>query len=117
VCYAVHDFFTPQPITDAAVFLLKSILHDWSDPYITKILTHLRASAKPDTILVICDIVMKYSCPEPSLASVEGYVVDEDPILAAPDLLATGFNSVNDMVWTLDAAVSISVALTISCTS
>lgn len=106
-----HDFFTPQPITSASVFFLKSILHDWPASQIIKILTHLRASATPDTILVVCDILMSYSCREPPSTTTEDYVVLEDPTLAAPDILSTGFNSVNDMVWALDVAVSLNVLL------
>ncbi|KAF9457494.1 O-methyltransferase [Collybia nuda] len=103
--FQAHDFFTPQPITDASVFFMKSIVHDWSEPYITKILTHLRAAARPDTKLVVCDVVMTYSCREPSQSTTGDIVVAEDPVLVAPELLKTGFNSVNDMVWTLDAAM------------
>jgi hypothetical protein len=73
-------------------------------------LTHLRRAARPDTTLLICDIVMTYSCREPR-SSTEDYIVEEDPILVAPDLLSTGFNSVTDMVWTLDAMVCVAFFL------
>ncbi|EIM79956.1 S-adenosyl-L-methionine-dependent methyltransferase [Stereum hirsutum FP-91666 SS1] len=33
-----HDFYTPQPVKGASVFLLKQILHDWSDSYAITIL-------------------------------------------------------------------------------
>ncbi|KAJ7130076.1 O-methyltransferase-domain-containing protein, partial [Mycena crocata] len=33
-----HDFFTHQPVTNASVFLLKQILHNWSNQYCAKIL-------------------------------------------------------------------------------
>ena len=58
-----HDFFNTQPIINASVFLLRHILHDWSDPYCIKILTQLRQAAQPDTHLIIIDAVLQYSCP------------------------------------------------------
>ncbi|GAW03924.1 S-adenosyl-L-methionine-dependent methyltransferase [Lentinula edodes] len=35
----VHNFFTPQPIKDAAVYFLRLIIHDWPDEDARKILT------------------------------------------------------------------------------
>jgi len=61
-----HNFFTPQPITNASVFLLKEILHDWPDAQAVKILTHLRKAAMPDTRLIIFDSVIPYTCNTPS---------------------------------------------------
>lgn len=33
-----HDFFTPQPLTDAAVFFMRQCLHNWPDEDCVKIL-------------------------------------------------------------------------------
>jgi len=46
VSFLPHDFFTPQPITDARVYFFKHILHDWSDAYAAKILRHIVAVLK-----------------------------------------------------------------------
>jgi hypothetical protein len=39
-----HDFFTEMPIKDAAVYLVRSVLHDWSDKYAVRILGNLVGS-------------------------------------------------------------------------
>jgi len=59
----VHDFFEPQPITDASVFFLRFVTHDWPDSYAKRILKRLRAAAQPSTKLIICDIVVPYAAP------------------------------------------------------
>ncbi len=43
----VHDFFTPQPVKGAKAYYMHSVLHDWSDDYSRKILTHLKDALKP----------------------------------------------------------------------
>ncbi|KAF7349726.1 S-adenosyl-L-methionine-dependent methyltransferase [Mycena sanguinolenta] len=45
----VHDFHTPQPVANAAVFMLRHIVHNWSDERVVKILRHLRDAAQPTT--------------------------------------------------------------------
>ncbi|KAF7792890.1 hypothetical protein EIP86_003991 [Pleurotus ostreatoroseus] len=63
-----HDFFTPQPIKEPAVFLLRTILHNWSDKYASKILTELRAAAGPKTMLLIVDNAIEYACEDTTTA-------------------------------------------------
>lgn len=65
VKFVAHDIFSPQPdaYKNPAVFILRSILHDWSDAYATRILKHLRSAAGPETKLVVIDHVLPYSCP------------------------------------------------------
>ncbi|KAJ7890328.1 O-methyltransferase [Mycena leptocephala] len=60
----VHSFFTAQPLKNAAVFLLRWIMHDWSDPFAVQILQHLREAATPETKLVTVDIILPYTCPD-----------------------------------------------------
>uniref|UniRef100_A0A8H8CE44 O-methyltransferase C-terminal domain-containing protein n=1 Tax=Psilocybe cubensis TaxID=181762 RepID=A0A8H8CE44_PSICU len=62
--FQVHDFFTPQPITNAAVFLLRVVLHDWPDVFARKILLRLREAARAETKLVIADFVLPLACEE-----------------------------------------------------
>lgn len=57
-----HDFFQPQPVQGAAAYLLKSIIHDWSDPYATQILTRIREAAAPDSKLLVIDRILPYAC-------------------------------------------------------
>lgn len=104
-----HDFFSPQPSNDVSVFLVKNIIHNWSDPNASNLLTSPRNAAQPNTTLLVCDIVMTYSCREPSPDSTKDYTIVEDPSLVAPDILSTGFNSVNGMVWMFDVAVCVAL--------
>ncbi|KAJ7162731.1 O-methyltransferase [Mycena crocata] len=50
-----HNFLEPQPVKDAGAFLLRHVVHDWSDANVIIMLTHLRASALPTTKLVIIE--------------------------------------------------------------
>ncbi|KAF7349631.1 hypothetical protein MSAN_01689200 [Mycena sanguinolenta] len=58
VDFQVHDFYTPQPVPNAAVFMLRYIMHDWSDELVVKILRHLRDAAQPTTKLVVVDKIV-----------------------------------------------------------
>ncbi|KAF2470381.1 S-adenosyl-L-methionine-dependent methyltransferase [Lindgomyces ingoldianus] len=61
-----HDFFTPQPVRGADVYLLRWILHDWSDKYCIKILQCLIPGLKKGAKVVINDICI----PEPGQLSI-----------------------------------------------
>jgi hypothetical protein len=60
-----HDFFTPQPVKDAAVFVLRFITHNWSNAYAQKILRLLRDAAQPTTKLVLIEFMIPYAVREP----------------------------------------------------
>jgi len=63
VTIKAHDFFTPQPVKDADIFLLKLILHDWPNPKAIEILKQLREAAVPGkTRVVVVDGVLRYAC-------------------------------------------------------
>ncbi|KAF9066979.1 S-adenosyl-L-methionine-dependent methyltransferase [Rhodocollybia butyracea] len=62
--FQVHDFFTPQPIKNAAVFILRVVLHDWPDAFAQRILLRLREAATPDTKLLIADFVLPLACTD-----------------------------------------------------
>jgi hypothetical protein len=55
--HVVHDFFSPQPVTDASVFLCRMILHDYGRSKATEILRHLRKAATQDTKLLLVEAV------------------------------------------------------------
>ena len=58
-----HDFFTPQLVRDADMFLLRYILHDWQNLKAIEILKRLREAAAPGkTMVVIIDGVLRYAC-------------------------------------------------------
>ncbi|KAL9072015.1 MAG: hypothetical protein Q9157_005248 [Trypethelium eluteriae] len=63
--FMAHDFFTEQPVRGAAVYLLRNILHDWSDKYATKILKALVPALTKESIILIMDQIL----PEPGAVS------------------------------------------------
>ncbi|KAA1478069.1 S-adenosyl-L-methionine-dependent methyltransferase [Dentipellis sp. KUC8613] len=90
--FEVHDFFTPQTQRAASIFLLKLILHDWSDEYAAKILKHLREAATPATKLILVDTIISYTCRDPDADA------DLDRgIRAAPEPLLANFGAVSEM--------------------
>ena len=63
VTVQAHDFFTPQPIGDADIFLLRHIIHDWPDAKVIEILKRLREVSVPGkTRVVVIDCVVQYAC-------------------------------------------------------
>ncbi|KAJ3559927.1 hypothetical protein NM688_g39 [Phlebia brevispora] len=87
-----HDFFTPQPVKEPAVFLLRMVLHDWSDKYATMILKQLRAAASPHTQLLVIDFTMQYACEDTTSArQIPGAVL---PLPPAPLLANKGTGDV-----------------------
>ncbi|KAF7358292.1 hypothetical protein MVEN_00878500 [Mycena venus] len=64
VGFQVHDFFTPQPVKDAAIFLLRYIIHDWTDAQAVTILKHLRESATATTQLVLLEKIIPVASTE-----------------------------------------------------
>jgi hypothetical protein len=59
-----HNFFNPQPIRNASVFVLRIVLHDWPTPYAKKILIQLRAAAQPSTKVVLVEQIVPYLSKE-----------------------------------------------------
>lgn len=57
ITFQPHDFFTPQTLK-ADVYFLRFILHDYSDPYATKILKNLVPALSKGSRLIICEIVL-----------------------------------------------------------
>ena len=61
-----HDFLTPQPVHGADIYLLRWILHDWSDKYCVKILQCLTPALKKGAKIVVNDICI----PSPGQLSI-----------------------------------------------
>ncbi|KJA22483.1 hypothetical protein HYPSUDRAFT_649614 [Hypholoma sublateritium FD-334 SS-4] len=97
VHFQVHDFFTPQPVKDAAVFLLRVVLHDWPDDFARKILLRLREAAAPETKLLIADFVLPLACPDDTSSTgiLEGIEGAESVLAPAPLLPNLGKASAN----------------------
>ena len=86
-----HDFFAVQPVKNAAIFLLRNIIHDWADKYCIQLLRKLREAATPDTRLMIVDNLMSYACRNKELDKIPGAQPAPVP---APLLPNGGYSSV-----------------------
>ncbi|KAF4965647.1 hypothetical protein FSARC_6584 [Fusarium sarcochroum] len=60
-----YDFFTPQPVKHADVYLFRTILHDWPDADAIKILQGAVEAMGPSSRLLIMDMVL----PKPGSGS------------------------------------------------
>ncbi|TFY51548.1 hypothetical protein EVG20_g10950 [Dentipellis fragilis] len=95
VKFESHDFFKPQPKRDVSVFLLKQILHDWSDEYSAKILKRLREAANAKTKLILVETIISYACRQPS-SDDDKRIPGAVPI-EAPEPLLANFGAVCEM--------------------
>ncbi|PWY95900.1 O-methyltransferase [Aspergillus sclerotioniger CBS 115572] len=59
--FQTHDFFQQQDVP-ADVFLLKSVLHDWSDKYVLQIVRNLLGVLQPGNHLLVFDFVVPAEC-------------------------------------------------------
>ncbi|KAH9484887.1 4-O-methyltransferase 1 [Psilocybe cubensis] len=105
VTLQAHDFFTPQPIKNASVFFLKQVIHDWPDPYATKILSELRKAARPDTRLIIVDSAIPFACHDPSGDKGKG-VIGAVP-KEAPEPLLANYGVANELTYAADVTMLI----------
>ncbi|KAL8941390.1 MAG: hypothetical protein Q9216_002268 [Gyalolechia sp. 2 TL-2023] len=58
VSFQSHDFFDPQPVKGADVYLLRLVLHDWSDKYAVMIIRALIPALKPGAKVIVNDRVL-----------------------------------------------------------
>ncbi|PPQ94319.1 hypothetical protein CVT25_005042, partial [Psilocybe cyanescens] len=104
--HPVHDFFTPQPIHNAAVFLLRVVLHNWPNVFARKILLLLREAAMPETKLVIVDFVLSLACSDDDMGGEGGDGVLDDIEGArtspAPALLLANLRKASANVYWMD---------------
>ncbi|KAF7349730.1 hypothetical protein MSAN_01699800 [Mycena sanguinolenta] len=89
VDFQVHDFHTPQPVPNAAVFMLRNIVHNWSDERVVKILRHLRDAAQPTTKLLVIERIL-VSAARASHSGEEAIPGSERPLAPAPLLANWG---------------------------
>ncbi|KAI5119658.1 hypothetical protein M0805_007749 [Coniferiporia weirii] len=94
------DFFDVQPTLPSTpdVFLLRQIVHDWSDKYVIKLFRRLRDAAGPSTKLVIVDSIIDYACNAPSK-----YPLDNG--LKPPAPLLPNMGGANLLPYTVDLVV------------
>lgn len=58
IAFKEHDFFTEQPVHGADVYLLRWVLHDWSDTWAMKILRALIPALKKGARVVLNEMVV-----------------------------------------------------------
>lgn len=56
--FQAHNFFTPQPVKNADVYLLRFICHDYSDKYAAQILSSITPAMGPNSRIMIVDGLM-----------------------------------------------------------
>ncbi|KAI5116033.1 hypothetical protein M0805_002088 [Coniferiporia weirii] len=69
--FITADYFEPQPVLPGTpdIFMMRMIIHDWSDKYAIRLLRRLREAAGPSTKLIIIDSVLDYACENPNDAA------------------------------------------------
>ncbi|KAI9695582.1 MAG: hypothetical protein M1820_008507 [Bogoriella megaspora] len=55
VAFQEHDFFEPQPIHDADIYMFKAIIHDWADEPAAKLLRSVALAMKPEARILLVD--------------------------------------------------------------
>ncbi|TRM58535.1 hypothetical protein BD626DRAFT_511396 [Schizophyllum amplum] len=105
-----HDFFKPQVSRAPAVYILRVILHDWSEVFARKILLQLRESAGPHTTLLCGDFILPLACPDSFgvSGSVPGIDVDGAVLSHAPAPLLANMGKASANAFNMD--------LTMQCT-
>ncbi|KAL9601040.1 MAG: hypothetical protein Q9179_003001 [Wetmoreana sp. 5 TL-2023] len=58
VSFMEHDFFEDQPVKAAGVYVLRWVLHDWSDTYAIRILRALIPALTKGSKILICELVL-----------------------------------------------------------
>ncbi|KAF2147765.1 O-methyltransferase [Myriangium duriaei CBS 260.36] len=58
ITFMAHDMFDEQPVKDADVYFFRSVLHDWPDNSVVRILKALIPALKPGARVVIHDPTM-----------------------------------------------------------
>jgi hypothetical protein len=98
--HKAHDIFTTQPFKGPSVFYIKSVLHNWSDHYVLKILEQLRCAASADTRLIVADILLCYTCHEPPFNNIPG-----SRFIEAPAPLLPNYGAANELSYMFDMVV------------
>ncbi|KAF8313565.1 S-adenosyl-L-methionine-dependent methyltransferase [Amanita rubescens] len=105
VQFQAHDFLTVQPQTNASVFFIKNVLHDWSDEYSLKILKQLRDAATPNTKLICMEMMVPYACHESETDEDSADGISGAVHLKAPNPLLANWGVVNDLLYLADIAI------------
>ncbi|KAI4159295.1 MAG: hypothetical protein LQ342_006699 [Letrouitia transgressa] len=58
ISYQAHDFFKPQPLNGAAVYMMRHICHCWPDKHLIKILQQNVPAMGPDSKIVVVETIV-----------------------------------------------------------
>lgn len=72
------SFFASVP-SGADVYVMKTVLHDWDDEHVEKILSVVRSAMKPGTRLVLADFLVEEDCDD------YGTMIDMQMMIACDD--------------------------------
>lgn len=67
VSFMAHDFFTEQPVKGANAYLLRWVLHDWSDKYAIRILQALIPALTEASKIVVHEYILPVPGETPTL--------------------------------------------------
>ncbi|KAJ5586919.1 uncharacterized protein N7459_002684 [Penicillium hispanicum] len=56
-----HDFFQPQPVRNAKVYFMRTVLHDWPDKQAAQILGRVRDAMSQESIVLISETILPES--------------------------------------------------------
>ncbi|KAJ6614651.1 O-methyltransferase [Mycena sp. CBHHK59/15] len=99
ISFQAHDFFCPQPVKNASIFLVRFICHDWSDSYTLKILKHLRDAAQNTTKLIVIEHIVPFVCGEDDSYR---YITGAVPANAPPKPLLANMGTVGMVPYLVD---------------
>jgi len=68
VKFLPHNFFDPQPVEGAEVYILRHICHDWSTENSVKIIRQIVPAMKPGSKILLVEIVVQPSNTMSSIA-------------------------------------------------
>lgn len=81
ITFQEHNFFTPQPVKDADVYMLKHVLHDWPDAVCATIIQQIIPVMKKGSRIIVVDGI------QPEFGQVPNYVMK---VMASLDLTMMG---------------------------
>ncbi|CAI6237571.1 unnamed protein product [Periconia digitata] len=77
VSFMPHNFFEPQPVANADVYIMRHICHNWSIENCAKIIQQIVPALKPDSKILLVEVVVMPSNHEESIIA-ERYMRNVD---------------------------------------
>ncbi|RDB28142.1 4-O-methyltransferase 1 [Hypsizygus marmoreus] len=99
----LHDFCEVQPQSLAAVFLVRTIAHDWPDDMVVKILTQLRLAASRNVKLVLGDFLIPHACRD----DLGDNVIDGAAAKDVPHPLLANLGKASANVYSIDMTMQV----------